>query len=67
MNFVFVFANREKDANGNTTNSFTYKNNKTNSTASTRIYPRQWFDNLRNGISGIFEVIGDTIRVKEGQ
>lgn len=67
MNFIFLFANREKDANGNYTDSFTYKNNKTNSTASTRIYPRQWFDNLRNGISGIFEVVGDTIKVVKGQ
>ena len=66
LKFIFVYANHVKDSRGNNTDYFTYENKATNSTASTRIYPRQWFDNLRYGATNIFEVIGDSIRVKKG-
>lgn len=44
----------------------TYRNKLTNSTASVRIYPKQWFDNLRNGVGDIFELEGSSIRAKKG-
>lgn len=66
LKFIFVFANQKRDSQGNKTGKMTYVNKPTNSTASVRIYPKQWFDNLRNGIGDIFELTSSSIKVKKG-
>lgn len=67
LKFVFVFANEQKDSQGKGTGKFSYKNNFTNNSHDARIYPRQWFENLRTGLTDIFEVVGSSIKVKKGQ
>lgn len=67
LKFVFVFANEQVDSQGKKTGKFSYKNNFTNNSHDARIYPRQWFENLRTGLTEIFEVTGSSIKVKKGQ
>lgn len=67
LKFVFIFANEQVDSQGKKTGKFSYKNNFTNNSHDARIYPRQWFENLRTGLTDIFEVVGSSIKVKNGQ
>lgn len=66
LKFVFVFANEEVDNSGNKTGRMSYRNSLTNNSHDARIYPRQWFENLRSGLTDIFEVVGSSIKVKKG-
>jgi hypothetical protein len=66
LKFVFVFANEEVNNSGVKTGRMSYRNSLTNNSHDARIYPRQWFENLRSGLTDIFEVVGSTIKVKKG-
>lgn len=70
LEFNFMYANeRKQDSNGEVlpTGKYDYYSRKSGTHASTAIYPPMWFENLRLGITDVFEVgEGSKIRKKNG-